>query len=358
MLDTEKLKSLLSKPIINISEQASISLWQLLLAVSLLVFSLAICKFVAKFIIGRILSRTNMAEHNIVIVQRIIFIILLIVLVVTTLSILHVPLTAFAFLSGALAIGLGFGAKNILDNFISGWILLSERPLRLGDFVELDETNRGRVIRIGNRSTVIRKTDGSHLIIPNSDLLQTRLINWTYTDDNVRYTFTVGVAYGSDVKFVLKILDNVLEKHSLVLKNPKASVVFSDFADSALVFEIWFWAAVKAERELKVIASDLRFMIERRFREADIVISFPQRDIHLHTDKPLPLHLANDEDNQADETSKDKKLSAEEPRKERRKESSRESSDGDPQKEQKDKEDEPLAELAKAEASLESRDKS
>ncbi|NVK21766.1 MAG: mechanosensitive ion channel [Kangiellaceae bacterium] len=287
---------ILQKPLFSLSEDTSITLWQLILAVVFIILAWLFSHFVARFIGRKILSKTDMAQDNIIVIQRLIFFLLLSIIIVTALSFLHVPFTAFAFISGAIAIGLGFGAKNVMDNFISGWILMSERPVRIGDFIELDDVNRGKVIRVGNRSTMIKRTDGAHMIIPNSDLLQTRLINWTLIDDNIRTSFKVGVAYGSDVKLVTKILNSILEEHTLVLPDPKPAVMFEDFADSALVFEIWFWAVVSAERELRSIRSDLRYMIERRFSENDIIISFPQRDVHLHIHKSIPVHISNNKE--------------------------------------------------------------
>ncbi|WP_290622437.1 mechanosensitive ion channel domain-containing protein [Kangiella sp.] len=271
----------MNKPLISLKEGSSINLWQLLLAVLFVIIAWLVSRYVAKFIGRKILKMMNISDDNVIIIQRLVFFVMLGIIVVTVLSFLKVPLTAFAFISGAIAIGVGFGAKNVMDNFISGWILMSERPVRINDVVEMED-QLGRVIQVGNRSTMIRRIDGAHLVIPNSTLLQSNLINWTLVDPNIRNSVKVGVAYGSDVEKVRDILMQIMQDSDSVLKDPEPTVIFEDFGDSALVFEIWYWAQINTIRELRKIRSDLRFEIDRRFRQNDIVIAFPQRDVHLH----------------------------------------------------------------------------
>ncbi|MBD3653147.1 MAG: mechanosensitive ion channel [Kangiella sp.] len=276
-----KFEEIMNKPLISLKEGSSINLWQLLLAVLFVIIAWLVSRYVAKFIGRKILKMMNISDDNVIIIQRLVFFVMLGIIVVTVLSFLKVPLTAFAFISGAIAIGVGFGAKNVMDNFISGWILMSERPVRINDVVEMED-QLGRVIQVGNRSTMIRRIDGAHLVIPNSTLLQSNLINWTLVDPNIRNSVKVGVAYGSDVEKVRDILMQIMQDSDSVLKDPEPTVIFEDFGDSALVFEIWYWAQINTIRELRKIRSDLRFEIDRRFRQNDIVIAFPQRDVHLH----------------------------------------------------------------------------
>ena len=131
--------------------------------------------------------------------HRLYFIVGLLLLGFTTLALLNVPLGAFAFVSGAVAIGVGFGAQNIINNFISGWILMWEKPIRIGDFLELGDV-MGNVETINTRSTLIRRTDGVHMLIPNSHLLENTVVNWTLIDKQARGMVRVGVAYGSPCK--------------------------------------------------------------------------------------------------------------------------------------------------------------
>lgn len=286
-----KFEEIMNKPLISLKEGSSINLWQLLLAVLFVIIAWLVSRYVAKFIGRKILKMMNISDDNVIIIQRLVFFVMLGIIVITVLSFLKVPLTAFAFISGAIAIGVGFGAKNVMDNFISGWILMSERPVRINDVVEMD-SQLGRVIQVGNRSTMIRRIDGAHMVIPNSTLLQSNLINWTLVDPNIRNSVRVGVAYGSDVEQVRDILFDILDNNDNVLKDPEPSVIFEDFGDSALIFEIWYWAQINTIRELRGIRSDIRFEIDKRFRENNIVIAFPQRDVHLHFADDVAKQLA------------------------------------------------------------------
>ncbi|MEW9798498.1 mechanosensitive ion channel family protein [Alteromonas lipolytica] len=212
--------------------------------------------------------------------KRIFYIIAFAILAFTLLDLLNVPLTAFAFLSGAIAIGVGFGAQNIINNFISGWILMWERPIRIGDFLEV-ESYRGTVETINTRSTRIRRVDGVSMLIPNSKLLENTVINWTLIDRTIRTSVKVGVAYGSPCKNVAELITRAAKSQDDILDTPEPLVIFDDFGDNALIFEVYFWVNASAERDLRVIRSNVRFAIDDMFREAGIVIAFPQRDVHV-----------------------------------------------------------------------------
>ena len=197
-----------------------------------------------------------------------------------TLDFLSIPLAAFAFISGAVAIGIGFGAQNIINNFISGWILMWERPIKIGDFLEMGDV-KGTVESINTRSTLIRRVDGVHLIVPNSYLLENTVTNWTLVDRLMRTSVAVGVAYGSDVSRVTELLHRAAAEHPEVLKEPPPKVIFDDFGDNALAFLLNVWVLAQSETNLRSIRSDLRYTIDALFRDSDVVIAFPQRDVHL-----------------------------------------------------------------------------
>ena len=242
------------------------------------------------FLLGRRLSATNLRPDIVYILQRIAFFVLIVFVVMTALSLLGIPLTAFAFATGAIAIGVGFGAQNIINNFISGWILMAERPIRIGDFIEIDNTY-GAVEIIGNRSTRIRRTDGVHLLVPNSQLLERTVVNWTLIDLEVRTTVRVGVAYGSPVSKVAELIMQAVKEQPEVKTEPHPSVVFEDFGDSALVFDAYFWCDVGGEKFLRDIRSAIRFRITELFEENGITIAFPQRDVHLDVRHPLEVRV-------------------------------------------------------------------
>jgi small-conductance mechanosensitive channel len=214
------------------------------------------------------------------VVRRAVYVVGLIILIITVLDLLNVPLTAFAFVSGAVAIGVGFGAQNIINNFISGWILIWERPIRINDYIEVGDTS-GTVEEINTRSTKVRRVDGVHLLIPNSKLLEETVVNWTLVDSLLRCIVRVGVQYGADVEKARKILESVAVLHPLVIETPKPEVIFEDFGDSALIFDVYFWVNSVGEKNGRQIRSDIRFSINSMLEEAGIVIAFPQHDVHM-----------------------------------------------------------------------------
>jgi len=230
--------------------------------------------------LSRYLAKRMQSQDLVHMLSRALLILGFVILIFMVLDLLQVPLTAFAFISGAIAIGVGFGAQNLINNFISGWILMWERPIKIGDFLELGEVS-GTVEAINTRSTRIRRLEGIYLVIPNSHLLENTLTNWTLTDRVVRTSVTVGVAYGSDVELVTRLMEKAADEHASILKEPARAVLFEDFGDSALIFELMIWVKLGGERGLRAIRSDLRYTIDAYFRQQNVVISFPQRDVHV-----------------------------------------------------------------------------
>ena len=206
------------------------------------------------------------------------------------LRILNIPLGAFAFLGGALAIGLGFGAQNPIKNFISGFILLTERPIHIGDLVEVDRVV-GRIEEIGGRCARVRTGENINMLVPNSRFLENIIINWTLSDRQIRSKVTVGVNYGSRVRQAEELLLRAVRENPMVLHGKESLVVFNDLGDNALFFEVYFWINVPALLTRRRIESDIRFKIDDLFRKAGIVIAFPQRDMHLYTSKPIQVDI-------------------------------------------------------------------
>jgi len=279
-------------PLIRLSSGVEVTVSQILLTALVIIAGLALIKLMQR-VLGRQLSRAEVDPNVAQTIQRVVFWALLVLLFITALGMLRIPVTALAFVSGAVAIGIGFGAQNIINNLISGWILMSERPVRIGDFVELDADNRGTVETIGNRSTRIRRFDGVHLLVPNSQMLERMVINWTLVDRKFRTSVRVGVMYGSPVRLVEKLLYQAAAQHVDTLDHPAPVVVFEDFGDNALIFDVFFWCEAHAERDLRTIRSDIRFRIDELCREHDIVIAFPQRDVHLYAKTPIEIRQSS-----------------------------------------------------------------
>ena len=267
----------------------TLSVGQLVLTPLLFVTGYVIARLIGRLIVKR-MTKANLNPDLIHLFQRVYFIFVLTILAFALLELLNVPLTAFAFVSGAVAIGIGFGAQNIINNFISGWILMWEKPIRIGDFLEVGNA-KGTVEAINTRSTRIKRIDGVHMLIPNSQLLENTVVNWTLVDKLTRTSVRVGVAYGSPVQQVKSLLLEAVGAIGEILDEPKPVVVFDDFGESSLDFEILFWALAAGEKELRSIRSDLRFEIDRLFRDNDITIAFPQRDVHLDNLSPVTVRV-------------------------------------------------------------------
>jgi small-conductance mechanosensitive channel len=242
------------------------------------------------YLLSRRLARSRLQADHVQMISRLIFWIILVIVFLTALSLLNIPLTAFAFITGAVAIGVGFGAQNILNNFISGWILMTERPIRIGDFVEIEDMH-GVVEGIGTRSTRIRRVDGVHLMVPNSQLLEQIVINWTLIDRMIRTKVRVGVNYGSPARRVEELIGQAVREQEEVNIEPAPVVVFDDFGENALVFETYFWCDVSGERDLRKVRSNIRYRIMELFEAEGIVIAYPHRDIRLAATQPLPVRL-------------------------------------------------------------------
>ncbi|WP_303722708.1 mechanosensitive ion channel domain-containing protein [Malonomonas rubra] len=199
------------------------------------------------------------------------------------LSMLGLGVQNFVVLLGAFGVGIGFGLQDIVNNFLSGLILLFERPIKVGDGVVIDG-EYGIVIRIGMRSTVVRNLDEAELIVPNSQMISQKVTNWTLSNRRVRLVVPVGVAYGSNLELVLSILSEAGQQHAEVLKNPKPSPLFVQFGASSLDFELRAWIGNVDNRPR--IKNELLLYIDKRFREENIEIPFSQHDLHLRSVEP------------------------------------------------------------------------
>jgi potassium efflux system protein len=222
------------------------------------------------------------------------FYVLYVIFAFASLNLVRFPLTIFTIAGGAVAIGVGFGSQNLMNNFISGLILHLERPIRKGDLVSVEGTH-GIVESIGARSTRIRTTDNTQMIVPNSFFLQNSLVNYTLSDDVVRTHITVGVIYGSPTREVERLILSAIREHPRVLQEHEPRILFIDFGDNSLVFEALFWLRARTILERREVESDLRYRIDDLFRQAGIVIAFPQRDVHLDAARPLPVRLVGEE---------------------------------------------------------------
>jgi potassium efflux system protein len=244
---------------------------------------------ISRWLARKLLSRFGVSKSGVAPLQSLTFYLLLAMFTMVSLNVLHVPITVFSFLGGALAIGAGFGSQNVVNNFISGLILLIERPIRVGDVIEL-EGMTGTVSEIGARSTKIATGVNHEIIVPNSKLLETSVVNWTLSDDIVGCKIAVGATYGSPTREIERLLLQAAQAHPTVLKQPAPQVVFADFGADALQFELRIWVNLRETRKSEV-ESELRFAIDDLFADRGLVMAYPQRDVHLNVLRPVEVRL-------------------------------------------------------------------
>ena len=194
------------------------------------------------------------------------------------LNFLKFDLTSFIVSASAVLVVISFGLQSLFTDFISGIIILFDGTIKSNDIIGVGETI-GKVDKITLRNTTLITRDDYTIIMPNKKFITENVTNWSHSNNIMRFNISVGIAYGSDTKLVSKLLMKCMEEHTLISKSRKGIVMFKDFGDSALVFELYFWT--KEIFRIEVLKSDLRYMIDKSFRENDIRIPFPQRDIRV-----------------------------------------------------------------------------
>ena len=248
-----------------------------------LVAAVLLARLVAFVLAEEILPRTGVAHGHANAIVTIVRYLLLAVGFLVAVTMSGFELNRLTLLVSAFSIGVGFGLQNIISNFVAGLILILERPIEIGDVVELGKLT-GTVRRIGIRSSVVRTFDGASVIVPNSNLISDQVVNWTHSDKLRRIDVRVGVAYGTEPGRVLELLRGAAAGHAKVLAHPRPNPLFLGFGDSALDFSLRFWTG--DFDDWVNVQSDVLAAVERALREAGIEIPFPQRDLHLRSVDP------------------------------------------------------------------------
>jgi potassium-dependent mechanosensitive channel len=273
----------------KIAAQRSITIGKTAGALILIVLGSWLCVKLAQFAGWSSIRMFGQTPAYSNIIYRWTLALLVALLVVASLLAVQIPLTVFAFIGGALAIGVGFGAQNLLKNLMSGVMLLIEKPLRVGDLIEFGGV-RGCVTNIGFRASVVRTADGIETLIPNSTFIESNVTNLTYSSPETRQKIVIGVEYGADPATVRQILIEVARDHPAVLKTPEPAAYFDEFGDDAQKFRLTYWIDIAAEADPGKIATELREAILQRLTATGIGIAFPQRT--LHVDTPLRVEIA------------------------------------------------------------------
>jgi len=258
-------------------DEHPVTVSKVVIALIILVVGVIFAKRLLRRVIKRLESSTSMSKNSISIVSNAVYYFTLLVVVLFTLKTVRIPLTAFTFLGGALAIGVGFGAQNLLSNFISGFIIMMEQPIRIGDQVEV-EGKVGVIKEIGARCTRVQTFENIDILVPNSVFLEKSIVNRSKADKLYRARVAVGVAYGSDTRAVEKLLNEVARSHPLVLSDPEPFVLFQAFGASTLDFELFVWLKLD---DVGKVPSELRHRIGESFASQGIEIAFNQLDVHL-----------------------------------------------------------------------------
>ncbi|HNS56493.1 MAG TPA: mechanosensitive ion channel [Smithellaceae bacterium] len=248
------------------------------LVTSTLILSLA-ASALNKVIAYRLLSKSQIELGVRIAIGSIVKYLLLVIGFIIILQTAGINLSSLTILMGALGVGIGFGLQNITNNFVSGIIILLERPIKVGDRIEVDKVS-GNVVDISMRATEILTNDNISIIVPNSQFISQTVINWSHTNRSVRFNFPVGVSYREDPQVVKQVLLDIAMDNPGVLKNPRPDVLFFEYGESAMNFNLRVWTREYINSP-GVLKSQLYYEIARRFREKGIEIPFPQYDIHI-----------------------------------------------------------------------------
>ena len=256
-----------------------LSLLQIFLLVALLIVVFWISSGTKRFLFNRLLAQSGLDRSLQYAIAQVVSNVVLVVGIFIVLENTGIHLAALTVFAGAVGVGVGFGLQNIASNFISGLVILVERPITIGDRVEVAGI-AGQVEHIRARSTVIRTNDNIMMIVPNTKFIDSPVTNWTYGDRRVRFRIPVGVAYGSDVNKVRNALLAVAHENPHTLKEPAPTVSLDQFGDSSIDFKLIVWTSAMSDRPSRY-RSDLNFAIADKFHEVGIEFPFPQHDVHI-----------------------------------------------------------------------------
>jgi small-conductance mechanosensitive channel len=273
----ERLGKILEITLFEIN-QTPVTISSILMFILMITIFYISSRFINRLMMKPLLGRFSIDDgirYNLI---RINHYLIMVIGIIVSFQFIGIDLSGLAVIFGLLSVGIGFGLQNVTSNFISGLILLFERPIKIGDRVTVGDTE-GDVIDINIRSTTIRTLNNITFIVPNSEFVSSRVINWSHGDTKIRLQIAVGVSYKSDLDIVLKALQEVAEEHQGVLKKPKSDVLFNDFGDSSWNMMLRVW--IQDPKKHPIIHSELNCAIVRKFREYGIEIPYPQRDLHL-----------------------------------------------------------------------------
>jgi small-conductance mechanosensitive channel len=272
------LKEFLDFPLIRLGK-AELTAWSIFLFITLSILLFYITGRLKNWIVEYLLKKSRIdigLRHTFGTVARYLVLVIGFTVILQTAGI---DLSALAIVIGSLSIGIGLGLQGITNNFVSGLILLFERPIRVGDQIEFNQL-QGQVLRIAARATTLVTNDNISVIVPNSELTSSAVINWSSPTPKVRFHLPIGVAYGSDPELIRQTLLDVVLSHNGVLKEPSPDVLFDQFGESSLNFIVRFWTVQYVDRP-GVLRSDINYSIHKIFQERGIQVPFPQQEVFV-----------------------------------------------------------------------------
>ncbi len=261
-------------------DHSSVTVGHCVIALIVMLVGIHVSRHIKGRLRKRLEKKRNLDSSGKLALERITFAIMLTAVFYTTLAILRIPLTVFHFAVGGLMIGFGFGARELFSNLISGIILMVERPVKIDDVVEV-ENEIGRVFNIGLRSFQIHTENNIDIMLPNSVVLNEKLINWTKNDHMVLTKVSIGIAYESDIHKATELMIQAVANIDGVLKEPAPFVLFKKHGASTLNFDVYFAVNVKNKMERWVFESETNYSLNDTLRAAGVDIAFPQLDVHL-----------------------------------------------------------------------------
>jgi small-conductance mechanosensitive channel len=276
----EPVSKVLRYPLLSINDQ-EVTFGKILVGVIFLTAGIYASRFLIRLVSQKILSRVVENEAAAHAIENISFYLMVVFFSLVALQVANIPITVFSYAAGAAAIAIGLGSQKIVYNFISGLIILIEQPVKKGDFVKVGDIF-GRVEDVGTRATKINSFNNKHLILPNSRMIEEDIENLTHNSKRIKSQVKVGVRYGSDIALVKRLLMEAAKENIATLKSREPIVLFEDFGSSSLDFSLIVDIKLNNLLDERKVTSTIREAIDKKFRENDVVIAFPQQDVHLH----------------------------------------------------------------------------
>ncbi len=277
--------SVLKYPLLNINGQ-EVTFGKILVSLIFLTAGIILSKTIIKIISQKLLYKVIDNESAVYAIENLTFYVLVIFFFLVALQVANIPITVFTYAAGAAAIAIGLGSQKIVYNFISGIIILIEQPIKKGDYVRVGDVF-GKIEEVGTRATKINSANNKHLILPNSRMIEENIENLTHHNRKIKAQVKVGVQYGSDINLVKRLLIESSKENIATLKSSEPIVLFEKFGENSLDFTLLFDVTLNNFLDERRITSKVREAIDAKFKKHEVVIAYPQRDVHVHLPKEI-----------------------------------------------------------------------